>query len=389
MLGAAMTLPCGFHARARHDSGGQSFPVSDVDREFRAFSWPCAAPRFGPGLQAPARPVDQTGMAFLPAAAPARGSESRPRILCVDDEPLVLEGLRDTLRGGFEVHAAESGAEGLALLRADPHRFAVVISDMRMPAMSGAVFLREARRVAPRVVRMLLTGHADADAAAKAVNDGQVFRFLNKPCEPDELLEACAAALWQHHLAATERGLLDQTLQGSVRALTDVLSLASPAAFGRGSRVKQLLARFLPAIGMQDGWELEVAAMLSHLGAVAMPEAIARKVYAAQPLSAAEAEMVESVPAASERVLANIPRLEGVRQILAGYRRRFDSSERDGLLPVGARVLRIVFDYDELQVQGLTGAVALDAMRSRQGVYDPELLKVFARTVAAGRAAGW
>jgi response regulator RpfG family c-di-GMP phosphodiesterase len=321
----------------------------------------------------------------VPAAVPVKGREPRPRILCVDDEPLVLEGLRDTLRRSFDVHVAESGAAGLALLSADTHGFAIVISDMRMPAMSGSAFLQQARRVAPLAVRMLLTGYADLDSAAKAVNDGQIFRFLTKPCQPEELLRACAAAVWQHRLAATERVLLEQTLHGSVRALTDVLALASPAAFGRGQRVKQRLARFLPAIGMHDGWELEVAAMFSHLGAITLPEATAEKLYAATPLTPHESAMVERVPAVTERILANIPRLEGVQQILANYRRTFASVESDGLLPVGARVLRILLDYDELETQGIPEDVAVDAMRSRDGVYDHELLDAFARVVGVGR----
>ncbi len=317
---------------------------------------------------------------------PARAKEARPRILCVDDEPYVLEGLRDTLRRSFEVHVVESGADGLALLRADNTRFAVVLSDMRMPVMSGSAFLGEARRIAPLAVRMLLTGHADVDSAVKAVNDGQIFRFLTKPCEPQELLRACAAAVWQHRLVSAERVLLEQTLHGSVRALTDVLSLASPAAFGRGARMKRHLAKFLPAIGIEEGWELEVAAMFSHLGAITLPEPTAEKLYAGDPLTPPEEAMVERVPAVTDRILANIPRLEGVQQILANYHRRFDSSGNGGgMLPIGSRVLKIVFDYDELEGQDVPIDVALDAMRSRDGTYDPELLGAFATTVGVGR----
>ena len=90
------------------------------------------------------------------------------RVLCVDDEPLVLEGLRDSLRRSFDVDVAESGTAALALLEQDPDAYAVVISDMRMPGMSGAAFLSQARRVAPNAVRLLLTGHADLDAAIAA-----------------------------------------------------------------------------------------------------------------------------------------------------------------------------------------------------------------------------
>ena len=119
----------------------------------------------------------------------------KPTILCVDDEPLVLEGLQDALRRAFDVRVAASGPEGLALLKCRPRDFAVVMSDMRMPQMTGSIFLREARRIAPLAVRILLTGYTDADAAIDAVNDGQIFRFLSKPCCHEELLKVCAEAL--------------------------------------------------------------------------------------------------------------------------------------------------------------------------------------------------
>ena len=91
-----------------------------------------------------------------PALAPRPPAlAAKPRLLCVDDEPRVLEALRDILRRSFEVHVATSPREALALLRREPRSFAVVISDMRMPEMAGPIFLREARRCAPTAVRIV------------------------------------------------------------------------------------------------------------------------------------------------------------------------------------------------------------------------------------------
>jgi len=316
-------------------------------------------------------------------SSPKAAGRSLPRILCVDDEPHVLEGLRDSLRRSFDVRVAEGGKQALALLRADRHGYAVVISDMRMPGMSGDEFLREAKRVAPRAVRMLLTGHSDAASAARAVNEGQVFRYLTKPCGRDDLERACAAAVWQHNVLAAERTLLEKTLRGSIQALTDVLALASPAAFGRGGRIKRLIAELADETGWDDAWEVEVAAMLAHVGAVTLPDATAEKLNGGGRLSPDEQQMVDRVPAVTERILANIPRLDGVQQILAEYGRPYDSSEGGHALPIGARMLRIALDFDDLQSRGLTVAAALDALAARAGVYDPELLGAFARVVSA------
>ena len=122
-------------------------------------------------------------------------ADAKPPILCVDDEPAVLEGMRDNLRRTFRVTTAGSGAEGLELLT--EQQFAVVLSDMRMPEMDGAQFLTRARQIAPDTTRMLLTGYADIESAISAVNDGQVFRFLTKPCSQDRLVSSLAAGAGQ------------------------------------------------------------------------------------------------------------------------------------------------------------------------------------------------
>jgi CheY-like chemotaxis protein len=119
------------------------------------------------------------------------------KVLFVDDEPLVLDALRRMLRDKFEIHTADSGAKGLEVAQQDGP-FAVVISDMRMPGMNGAEFLARIRKDAPDTVRMLLTGFTDLDAAIAAVNEGNIFRFLTKPCRKDELVGAIHLGLAQY-----------------------------------------------------------------------------------------------------------------------------------------------------------------------------------------------
>jgi response regulator RpfG family c-di-GMP phosphodiesterase len=323
----------------------------------------------------------------MTALAPAPRRElprDAPRVLCVDDEPNVLEGLRDSLRRSFDVHVAESGADGLALLQQDPDSFAVVISDMRMPVMSGAAFLNQARRIAPTAVRLLLTGHSDVEAAIRAVNDGQIFRFLTKPCPPGDLLRACAAGLGQHRLLNAERVLLEQTLRGAIKALTDVLALTNPAAFGRGTRLKTGVGLLAQQIGMTDAWEVEIAALLLQLGAVTLPDATAEKLYSGAALTPEEQAMVAGVPQATERIIGHIPRMEGVLQVLKDVARRFDADDDRGP-SLGGRMLRIVRDHDELESRGATRTVALEQMRTGGGIYDPQLLKDYSRALGLTR----
>ena len=133
------------------------------------------------------------------------------KVLFVDDEPLVLDAFRRMLHDKFETHTADSGEKGLASAK-DNGPFAVVISDMRMPGMSGAEFLAKMRQKAPDTVRMLLTGFTDLDAAVAAVNEGNIFRFLTKPCRKDDLINAINLGLAQYRTVAREKELVSKAL---------------------------------------------------------------------------------------------------------------------------------------------------------------------------------
>src|SRR5450631_4101005 len=114
------------------------------------------------------------------------------KILFVDDEPAVLEGYKRLLGRELAIDTAIGGESGLAAI-ADSGPYAVVISDMRMPGMNGAQFLAKVREVAPTAVRLALTGYVDIDTAMSAVNEGNIFRFLTKPCSKENLSRAIEA----------------------------------------------------------------------------------------------------------------------------------------------------------------------------------------------------
>ena len=316
---------------------------------------------------------------------------TRPRVLCVDDEPLVLEGLRRHLQRRFDLVTATCGGEGLVALEGGA-AFAVVISDMRMPGMDGAEFLARVRAASPDSVRVLLTGHADFNAALAAVNQGQVFRFLTKPCPPDVVVATVDAAADQHRLIRSERQLLEETLTGAVRALSETLAIANPVAFGRATRLHRTVAALCTRLHVAERWPIEVAAQLSQLGCIQLPPAVAEKLSDGQPLTPAEQAMADRVPALADQLLARIPRLEPVREIVAAQRRRFDGRDvaaaaRGKGLPLGARMLRLAIDLDELESGALTGAEALAVLQGRAGEYDPVLLEALEAEVGQQRAA--
>jgi response regulator RpfG family c-di-GMP phosphodiesterase len=310
---------------------------------------------------------------------------TRPKILCVDDEPLMLEGLEAGLRRRYDVFTALDGKQGLNTLRSESS-IAVVVSDMRMPVMDGAAFLAEARQAAPDAVRLLLTGQADIAAAIAAVNEGQVFRFLTKPCPPAQLLTAVQCAVEQHDLLTAERILLERTLRGSIKALMDVLSLSNPKAFGRATRIKQHVQDLAIRMDIAERWPLEVAAMLSQIGYVALPQEIVEKLYGGQDLNAAEQEKVALLPDIADQLLEDIPRLEPVRGIIRAHARpraRSAVLKADDIVGLGTEILRIAVDFDHLEAGGAAESMALSTMKSRDGVYDPVLLDIFLSLRAA------
>lgn len=134
------------------------------------------------------------------------------RILCVDDEPHILEAFQRQFREQFAIETAVGGERALAAI-AEHGPFAVVVSDLRMPDMDGIRLLSTIRERAPETVRILLTGYADLQAAIEAVNAGHIFRFLTKPCPSETLAKALEAGLAQYRLITAEKALLEQTLK--------------------------------------------------------------------------------------------------------------------------------------------------------------------------------
>jgi response regulator RpfG family c-di-GMP phosphodiesterase len=300
-------------------------------------------------------------------------------VLLLDDEPAVVSGLYRLLHGRCITHTATDPKEALAKAAELPD-LAVVVSDMRMPGMDGAAFLSEMRKLRPDVVRILLTGYADVDAAVAAINDGRVFRFLWKPCSSEDLHACLRDAVAQHRLITAEKELLEQTLHGSVRALQETLSLANPLAFSRAERIKQRVASILPHLQVEQTWDIEVAAMLSQLGAVTLPPAVTESLHMGDELAPVVQQLVDKVPATSVDLLGDVPRLEEVRRSILFQNQRYDGrgpvsdDVRGSEIPLGARVLHAAADYDTLEARGLRAREAMEQLEGRTGVYDPTVL---------------
>jgi response regulator RpfG family c-di-GMP phosphodiesterase len=311
-----------------------------------------------------------------------------PRVLCVDDEARVVEGLVLHLRKDYEVHTALSGAEALRTLK-EIGGAAVVISDMRMPGMDGATLLGHIMQVFPDTTRILLTGEPGRDAAVSAVNTAQIFRFLTKPCPPEQLKAAVEAGVMQYRLVNAERSILKETLIGCIKTLVDVLAITNPVAFGRASRVKQLAMELAERLDCQQFWQLEAAALLSQLGYMSLPAELVEKHYYGETMTPEEKLLVSGAPQLATSLLENIPRLEPVIQILMALNWTDEQIARlgDGTIGLGTRILDIVLSYDLLITQGHTPGVAIQTLRERVARFGEKVIECLAQHVGAGATA--
>ena len=178
------------------------------------------------------------------------------RILFVDDDPNILAGIRRQLHKLYDVSTADSGQAGLDLI-VDSAPFTVVVSDMNMPGMDGIQFLRQVKVIAKDTVRMMLTGLSDMHVAVEAVNEGSIFRLLTKPCATDLLANALADGVEQYRLITAEKELLEKTLSGSVKVLSDVLGLTRTKSFGHAQKVRRLVKELSSHLGLTGAWEID------------------------------------------------------------------------------------------------------------------------------------
>lgn len=302
------------------------------------------------------------------------------KVLFVDDEPNILEGIRRQLRKHVEIDTATSGEEGLKMLAANGP-YAVVVSDMRMPQMNGSQFLTKVRTASPIAVRMILSGQADMESTIAAVNEGHIFRFLTKPCSGEHLIDAIDSALRQYELVNAEKELLENTLSGAVRILTEILGMTNPGAYSRAARIQRYAEGLISVLGLPPPWELRLATMLSQIGCVALPPDTLTKIYAGQPLTPDEQALYDSHPQLAGKLLASVPRLEVVAEIVAGQGTRMELDKLPAELSawdtksLSKLLLRTASELDQMLSSGSKPQEAVEALRAPKYSLPPAVLE--------------
>ncbi|NDV18577.1 response regulator [Pseudodesulfovibrio sp. JC047] len=302
-----------------------------------------------------------------------------PRILLVDDEPNVLSALRRQLRDRYRVETATNPAEALDTIdKMDP--FSVVVSDFRMPQMNGIEFLNEFKTISPDTTRLMLTGYADLDNAIKAVNDGNVFRFLTKPCEKDLFLRNVKDAVTQYELVTIQKILLEKTLKGSVELLNEITALVNPEAGERINRVRRYVRYLAAQKGITDFWRYDIATMLSQLGTLILPPGTIADLLNDKELTAEQLQLFEMHPVIAQNLIAKLPRLDSIGEMVSYQLKGYDGTgtPKDPIkgtdIPIGGRILKMALDYDLALHHTKDPQKAFLLLEENRDKYDPELL---------------
>ncbi len=352
-----------------------------------------------------------------------------PSILLVDDEPSILSSLRRLLRPvGYRIHTAESGRAGLEILEQGP--IDLVISDMRMPEMDGAKFLEQVRRRWPATTRILLTGYADVTSTIEAINRGEIYRYVSKPWDDNDLTLVVRDALESARLRNENARLLaltqaqNETLMDlnanlehkvkertseieqvnsflnlandrlkqnflvSIKMFSGLMELRGGAMSGHSRRVADLTRKLAVRHGLSAKEQQDVffAALLHDVGKIGFPDSLL-----ARPLSKMNGDDLghyRKHAIAGESALMPLDELKDVSKIVRSHHERFDGQGfPDGLqglsIPLGARLLSVVNDYDGLQIGTLAekhmSADEAKAMlvQSRGKRYDPQIVDSF------------
>jgi response regulator RpfG family c-di-GMP phosphodiesterase len=355
--------------------------------------------------------------------------EMAATILFVDDETNILSSLKRLFRPlGYRIFTAESGALGLEVMAKE--NVDLVVSDMRMPEMNGAQFLEKVRAGWPDAVRILLTGYAEIGATIDAINKGQIYRYISKPWEDNDITLTVKHALQQKMLEREKLRLeeltnkqneelkdlnvhleekvlartseLNQTMQflevaheklkksfvTSVRIFSDLIEMRNPGKSGHSRRVADLARTLAQNMGMAAGdvQDTFIAGLLLDVGKIGLPDKLLDKPF--HNLSSDERGEVIKYPVKGEMTLMALEELHGAAKLIRHHRESFDGTgypdHLSGLaIPLGARILALAEDYGTALmgttfVKPLKSAEAALLIQDHKGKrYDPAVVEIF------------
>ncbi|HZH35112.1 MAG TPA: HD domain-containing phosphohydrolase [Pyrinomonadaceae bacterium] len=317
------------------------------------------------------------------------------KILIVDDEPANLRILERLFRVDYTVLAADSGSKALEMLA--QHDVALIVSDQRMPVMTGIDFLKKAAEMRPSTVRIILTGYTDVNALVEAINSGVVYKYATKPWVNEDLRQTVNRALEhyetlkaQHQLKLQNQRLetrLKTTLENCVKIIAQMLDLKEPDLYNHVRRTGESALAVGQSLNLQpeELEQLSLAALLHEFAPIDVPN---QSVLNTAEVAEWEPQVSINSFARELEMLANVPDLEEVASVLSCLHEQFDGNGYPGRLageriPLHARIIAVADAFDKLTLPrdfklNLTQEDAIMRLQSFAGErFDPKIVKIF------------
>lgn len=285
----------------------------------------------------------------------------RHKILLVDDEEANVRLLRRVLSDEYDTVEALNGQEALKMLK-EHEDISLIITDQRMPGMTGVQLLKESLAIRPDAIRILLTGYTDVQALIDAINSGHVYKYVPKPWDRDELKLTVKRALEAYDLKQRNTQLvveltgalsqLEEVSLGTIRALADALDAKCDYTSGHSLRVSQYALLIGKTIGLtnEELRDLELGAVLHDIGKIGVPESI---LWKPAKLTPEETEIMSEHPVKSAQIIGDLPSLQKAKRFVLHHHEFMDGSGYPSKLageeiPLGARILLVADAYDAM-----------------------------------------
>lgn len=330
----------------------------------------------------------------------AASVQNEHTILIVDDEINNLQLLKRTFRGKYKILTASNGLEGLETLKSHIEEVSLIVSDHKMPIMEGTKFLEEANVIAPDVIKILLTGFSDIEIITDAVNKCNLFQYILKPFNPDELQEAVRNGITKFDLASSKSLILKdlrELFYKTIKSIASALDAKDEYTHGHSMRVTLYSIILAKEIGIEQSCleEIEIAGLLHDIGKIAIPQCILCK---PGRLTDEEFAVMKSHPSNSEKLVSNIKKLHAISPGVKHHHERWDGrGYPDHLegenIPLSARIIAIADTYDAMTStrsyrKALDHNIAINEIeKCAGGQFDPELAKKFVEIEAIISAA--
>lgn len=313
-------------------------------------------------------------------------------ILLVDDEENNLQLLKRTLRGAYNIKTASNGIDALEIIRREGETISLIVSDQKMPEMEGTEFLKHVNEIQPDIVKILLTGHQDTDIIVASINDCQLYQYILKPFEPEELKVSIKNGLKKYELSSSKNIILKdlkELFYKTIKSISFALDAKDPYTHGHSLRVTLYSLILANELNLDDTLleEIETAGLLHDIGKIGIPQNILCK---PGKLTDEEFEIMKSHPVQGEKMITNIKKLKIIANWLKTHHERWDgrgypSGLKGEEIPISARIIALADTYDAMTSTrsyrvALTHEIAIEEIKKCSGSqFDPTLAELFVK----------